>query len=152
MRYNTKKLYDEYFSKLNFKIRNEQSIKINEIKEKLNSQIWTEDLLQYCEQNNSIFSMRYGFIDLIDFDKYIERIKGASVKEIYTIRDVFKNIYRTSNIYDYFTNDKSKIIELRDEVISIKSNVTGINKPRALTSLVEYLDDIIIRLDKNNYI
>lgn len=95
---------------------------------------------------NDFFS-RYGFIDLLDSDLLLKKISNASIKEIYVVRDIFKTVYYVSNINEFFSSDLDKIEKFYEEVKLI--NITGINKSRAKSVLVDYLDDIIKRLKKS---
>ena len=63
------------------------------------------------------------------------------------VKDIFKTVYRASNINEFFINDREKIKKFRETVAQIE--FIGINKPLAKQVLVEYLDDIINRLDKD---
>ena len=77
------------------------SIKSAEILQYLTSDNWAKELIDYCEKHFNEFLSRYGFIDLLDTDILLEKIKDASTKELYIIRDIFKTVYRASNIKDF---------------------------------------------------
>lgn len=75
----------------------------------------------------------------------------ASTKEMCLIKEIFKTVYKASNINEFFLNDREKIEKFKEAIK--KMNVTGINKSIAKESLEDYLDDIIKRLKKDiNYI
>lgn len=88
--------------------------------------------------------MRYGFIDLLDIDILIDKMKKASVMELRLIIDIFKTVYGAKNINDFFTNDKEIICTFKRKVEEMQVN--GINKDLAKHALVDYLKDIIERL------
>lgn len=140
------KKYDEYIDKLKLKAGSKNHIiKSAEILQYLTSDNWAKELIDYCEKHFNEFLSRYGFIDLLDTDILLEKIKDASTKELYIIRDIFKTVYRASNIKDFFLNDKEKIKEFREAVGQI--NCSGINKPMAKKALEDYLNDVIERLE-----
>lgn len=146
-----RKQYDEYVGKLTLKAGTvNQIIKSSEVDILLKSENWTEELLAYCQEHYNDFISRYGFIDLLDIEYVLEKIQKASTKEIYAIKDVFKEVYRVSNINQFFVNDTEAIKVFRDAFVDIE--FAGINKPLAQKALVDYLDDIIKRLEKEVYI
>ena len=139
--------YEEYIDKLKLKAGNKnQLIKSTEVSQFLLSDNWAKELFDYCDAHFNEFLSRYGFIDLLDTEILIEKMKSASTKELYLIRDIFKKVYRASNINEFFMNDKEKIKEFREEVGQII--FSGINKPMARRALENCLDDIIGRLEK----
>ena len=81
-----------------------QTIKAGEISEILKSDNGIEKLADYCEEHYNDFIMRYGFIDLLDIDILIDKMKKASVMELRLIIDIFKTVYGAKNINDFFTN------------------------------------------------
>lgn len=147
-----RKQYYEYIDRLKLKAGNKnQIIKANELLKFINADNWAEELLDYCEQHLNEFLSRYGFMDLIDIDILIEKMEVASTKEMCLIKEIFKTVYKASNINEFFLNDREKIEKFKEAIK--KMNVTGINKSIAKESLEDYLDDIIKRLKKDiNYI
>ena len=75
-----------------------------------------EKLADYCEEHYNDFIMRYGFIDLLDIDILIDKMKKASVMELRLIIDIFKTVYGAKNINDFFTNDKEIICTFKRKV------------------------------------
>lgn len=67
-----------------------------------------------------------------------------SVKEMCLIKDIFKTVYSSSNINEFFINDSEEIKRFREAVSQME--ITGINRTIAKKSLLDYLDDIIKRL------
>ena len=55
-------------------------------------------------------------------------------------------MYGFSNISDFYKNDLETIKHIREKVSQI--TFAGINKPLAKDALLEYLDNIIKRLEK----
>ena len=140
--------YDEYIDRLKLKAGNKnQIIKASELSQYMSSEKWAEELLDYCDKHFNEFLSRYGFIDLLDVDILLEKMKNASPKDMCLIKDVFKTVYKSSNINEFFVNDKKEIKRFRELVRQM--NVAGINKSIAKKSLEDYLDDIINRLEKD---
>lgn len=140
------KRYDEYIDKLKLKAGSKNHfIKSAEVLQYLSSDNWAKELLDYCDKHFNEFLSRYGFIDLLDQEILLEKMNDASTQELYIVRDVFKTVYRASNIKDFFGNDREKIKKFREAVVQM--NFSGINKPMAKKALEDYLDDVIERLD-----
>lgn len=143
------KKYDSYVDQLKLTVSNkEHIIKSNQMTQYLTSDKWSEQLFNYCEEHYNEFLSRYGFIDLLDTDLLLNKMSDASTKEIYKVKDIFKTVYRVSNINDFFSGDIDKIMQFTGKVKQI--NFTGINKPMAKKALEDYLDDIIKRLKKSH--
>lgn len=141
------KEYDKYVNKLKLKVDNKNhSIKSDELSRCLNDDVWAEKLLKYCEEHYNDFLLRYGFIDLLDMNNLNEKMKDATVKEIWLVRDIFDVVYHVANINEFFANDLNGIEDFRKQIEN--TTFDGINKKLAKKSLLEYLDDIIIRLKK----
>lgn len=137
--------YDNYVSKLKLKVDNKnQSIKSNELLQCLDESDWSEKLLKYCNEHYNDFLFRHSFIDLLDLDKLYEKMENATVKELWSIRDMFDVVYHISNINEFFANDLEKIKDFRNRVD--ETSFDGINRRLAKQVLVEYLDDVISRL------
>lgn len=140
--------YDKYVNKLKLKVDNiNHSIKSDELSQCLNDDDWSEKLLKYCDKHYNEFFLRYSFIDLLDLDKLYKKMEDATVKELWSIRDMFDGVYHISNINEFFANDLEKIEDFKDRVS--KASYDGINKELARKALVECLDDVIGRLQKN---
>ena len=140
-----RKEYDKYIDQLKFQAKKKnQTIKAGEISEILKSDNGIEKLADYCEEHYNDFIMRYGFIDLLDIDILIDKMKKASVMELRLIIDIFKTVYGAKDINDFFTNDKEIICTFKRKVEEMQVN--GINKDLAKHALVDYLKDIIERL------
>ena len=138
--------YEEYVSKLKLKSENKNhTIKESEVSQCMASKEWAEKLLDYCDKHFNEFLSRYGFIDLLDIEIITEKIRSATAKELYLVKDMFKTVYGASNINDFFINDKENIEKLLKQLDQIEFE--GINKPLAKKTLEFYLKDIITRLE-----
>lgn len=143
-----KKRYDEYVDRLKLNAGHKNYvIKANELFQYMNSDNWAEELLNYCDKHYNEFLCRYGFIDLLDIDNLLKKMKNASVMELCLIKDIFIRVYGIANISDFFTNDLDIIKKFRDSVKLI--DFDGINKPLARKELENCLDDIIKALKKD---
>ena len=139
-------IYDRYIDKLEFKVSEVNRDKqINEVTQFLISDNWAKDLFVYCKENCEYFLERRGFIDIIDIEMLIKKIQSATTQDIYTIHDIFAEVYRIYNINDYYLDDKEKIIEFRKAIDEIQIN--GITKDIAIRELKKKLDGIIQRLE-----
>lgn len=146
-----KEKYDEYVDRLKLKAGNvNQMIKASEVSQYMNSENWAEELLNYCDKHYNEFIARYAFIDLLDAELFLEKVQCASVKELRLIKDIFKKVYGSFNINEFFVNDIDAIKAYREKINQI--TFEGINKPLAKDSLISYLDDVIKRLEKESYV
>lgn len=138
--------YEEYIDKLKLSANKKNLIiKTNELSQYLTSDNWVEELFQYCDIHYSEFICRYGFIDLLDIKVLLNKMKDASTKDLCRLKDVFRRVYHAANIKDFFINDCKEMKLFREEVE--KLNYTGINKGLAKKNLIDYLDNIIQRLE-----
>lgn len=139
------KEYNRYIAKLEVKAnKSNQTVMASDLLQLMKSENWAEKLFEYCDKHYDDFILRYGFIDLLDIDLLVKKIKNGTTSDVYLIKNSFHRIYFTSNIDKFFAKDVSKIEKFRDEVMKIKDK--GINKKIAIELLVEYLNDIIKRL------
>ncbi len=142
------KKYNKYIDKLKLQADSKNYfIKSTEVLQYLYSDNWAKELLDYCERHFNEFLSRYGFIDLLDINILIKKLDNVSTKELYILIDIFKGVYKSCNIKDFFENDRETIKEFRNAVGEI--NFPGINKPMAKKALEDYLEDVIKRLEKN---
>lgn len=140
--------YDEYVDRLKLKADNKNhTIKESELSKYMDSEKWAEELLNYCDNHFNEFLSRYGFIDLLNIELLSKKLVDASPKEIRMVKDIFKRVYRADNINEFFLNDMEGIKEFRKIVEQM--TYEGINKPLAKNALVDYLDDIVKRLEKD---
>lgn len=139
--------YEQYVDKLKLKAGEvNRRVKASEISEFMSSEEWAEKLFGYCGNHNHEFTMRYGFIDLLDTELLLKNLQNASTKQLRLTKDIFKKVYGFSNISDFYKNDLETIKHIREKVSQI--TFAGINKPLAKDALLEYLDNIIKRLEK----
>lgn len=139
--------YEQYVDKLKLKAGEvNRRVKASEISEFMGSEDWAEKLLEYCDNHYHEFTTRYGFIDLLDTELLLNNLQNSSTKQLRITKDIFKKVYGFSNIRDFYFNDLNIIKKLREEINRLV--LEGINKPLAKNALVEYLDDIIKRLEK----
>lgn len=139
--------YEQYVDKLKLKAGEvNRRVKASEISEFMGSEDWAEKLLEYCDNHYHEFTTRYGFIDLLDTELLLNSLQNSSTKQLYITKDIFKKVYGFSNVRDFYESDLDIMKKLREEINRLVFE--GINKPLAKNALVEYLDDIIKRLEK----
>jgi len=138
--------YLEYVDKIKCNVDAvNNSVKSSEITDILNDEAWENNITKYCDEHYNDFILRYGFIDLIDTDILLDKLLKAKVQEWYTIKSMLQSVYRAANIKDFFLNDKVKLEKMLDKIREIE--VSGINKPLAKKLLMEYIEDILKRLN-----
>lgn len=86
---------------------------------------------------------------MLDTEVFFNKLKEASPEELYRVKDAFKKVYGASNINEIFLEDKEKLEEIYQKVVEME--VQGITKPMAKEKLKSYLEDIIVRLEKEVY-
>ena len=109
--------YNAYINKLSQSIaEKEYSNKYNEINKLFDSDDWAEELYKYFDEHVNEYYTRHGFIDLIDIDRLLARMKLATPKQIYTVKKIFGKIYNVSNINEFFMDDRDMIIDLKNKL------------------------------------
>lgn len=105
---------------------------------------WGNKLKEYCETNNYKFMQNKNFADILNINAIISSIKRKSIEQIYEFWYALQKIYNYSNIKDYYTNDKDKLIELKTELTSIKD----VDKVKlfVINKIVQFLEDVISNL------
>ena len=71
----------------------------------------------------------------------ISNIKSKDIEQIYEFWYGLQKVYSFSNIKDYYTNDKDKLIELKNNLSSIK-NMDKV-KLFVVNKIIEFLENII---------
>lgn len=142
--------YNQYVDKLNLKADNKKrEIMAGELSEYMRSDNWAKELLDYCDKHFHEILCRNRFVDLLDTEVFFNKLKEASPEELYRVKDAFKKVYGASNINEIFLEDKEKLEEIYQKVVEME--VQGITKPMAKEKLKSYLEDIIVRLEKEVY-
>lgn len=105
---------------------------------------WGSKLKEYCETNNPKFMQNKNFADILNINAIISSIKSKSIEQIYEFWYALQKIYNYSNIKDYYTNDKDKLMQLKTKLTSIKD----VDKVKlfAINKIVGFLEDLITNL------
>ncbi len=105
---------------------------------------WGSKLKEYCETNNYKFIQNKNFADILNINAIISNIESKSIEQIYEFWYALQKIYNYSNIKDYYINDKDKLMELKNELNSIK----GVDKVKlfVINKIIEFLEDVITNL------
>lgn len=142
---------DSSFDFVNFKDKVQSIIKKNKMNP-LNFSYELNDLDNFCEMANNSkdsYYMNKAFAILINVKKIILLIKKCSAEQINKIRCVFINIYASSNIKDFFENDKDNLVELHSELKKLKKykGFDSIQKHQ-IVMMIYNLDEIITKLER----
>ena len=107
-------------------------------------QVMIGELKEYCETNNYKFMQDKSFAEILSINTIILNIKNKSIEQIYEFWYALQKIYNYSNIKDYYTNDKDKLMELKTELIGIKD----VDKVKlfVINKINEFLEDVITNL------
>lgn len=116
----------------------DDSKKIDKILEDPN---WSEEFIRYCKDNHSNFIERGEFINLLNINKLMFKIKNCKTKELYNIIGAFNDVYQATNIGDYLLNDLNTIQELDKEIKNI-CETRSKTKKIAIASFSEQLNKI----------
>ena len=111
-----------------------------------------KDLDEFCVTANKSKDSYYAnkaFAILIDVKKMIQLIKKCSSLQINEIRGVFINIYSSSNIREFFIDDKENLVAFREGLIKLINykEFDSLQKHQ-IDMMVNNFDEIIIRLER----
>ncbi len=137
--------YDTYVDMLAAMVDNrKQELQAGMLNVYLDDSKWFDSLKEYCLEHQNDFIMRNGFIDLLDMEILLEKIKAASVGEIRCLDDILATVYIAENIRSFFMRDKEKLQELLDKIREME--FSGINKPLAKEELERCIEKILKKL------
>ncbi len=137
--------YDTYVDMLAAMADNrKQELQAGMLNVYLDDSKWFDSLKEYCLEHQNDFIMRNGFIDLLDMEILLEKIKAASVGEIRCLDDILATVYIAENIRSFFMRDKEKLQELLDKIREME--FSGINKPLAKEELERCIEKILKKL------
>lgn len=136
------KIYEKNIKNIR-KLIKEKEIKDTEkeINNIYNSPDWGTKLKLYCETNISNFLDKKSFAYILKKDLIIKNIKEKEIKEIYQFWYALQKIYNSTNIKEYYKNDKETLIILNKSLKELKK----IDKVRkyVLSSIIKFIEEII---------
>lgn len=139
---NTSDIYHENIKNIKTlaiqKEKNDDDIYINDI---FNDNDWGIKFKKFCETNEYKFIQNKKFADILNIELIISNIKSKDIEQIYEFWYGLQKVYSFSNIKDYYTNDKDKLIELKNNLSSIK-NMDKV-KLFVVNKIIEFLENII---------
>ncbi len=104
-----------------------------------------DEIFQYANKR----TYKNGFAKQLNVDKFLQLIKQCSSLNIRNLRDVFLNVYRYSNIDQFYYEDKENLIKLKDglqKIVDANSNMDAIKRTQMkwfvfnLQSIIEKLN------------
>lgn len=111
-----------------------------------------EKFKDYVASNEKLFLEKGSFAQCIDNDKFVQLLSKCSSYNIHMIRQMFNMIYSISNINDIYKNDKVYLIDLKEKIEKMETEVKNNNKFDKIQIIqTEYflgqLDEIINSFD-----
>lgn len=106
---------------------------------------------KYVWENDSLFLNKKKFLSLIKITEIMKFITNANNKDITTFRHILKNIYRFSNIKEYFIQDIQSLEELYKEIKKYKEDKSIENKKIKKLIIDWLLNDLIEILNQLGY-
>lgn len=132
----------QYFNTLNnaFKDHNKTiNSHLNVSKNALND--YTIDDLKKIEEN----AYRYkSFLSRINIEDLMRTIERGNVQDVFSIRKFLQNVYRISNINEFFKADLESLVLFKDKLEAYKCD--SVIKSKAVQLLINELKDYIDRL------
>ena len=135
--------YREFISEMKQKVENKsKSLNINYDKGSFDT------LINYIEKQKNKFIENHSFMKQLSVADLLNLIKSCTAKQIACIRSAIQSVYSFANIDEFFSEDKTSLIELKEGVRSlINSGSIGDTIIRLqLTWLEENLGEYISRL------
>lgn len=105
---------------------------------------WGRKLKDYCDANISKFLENKNFAKILNINQIISNIKNKDIEQIYEFWYGLQKIYDFSNLKDYYSNDKTILIEFKNKLCTLKK----IDKVKlfVVNKIIVFLDDIIEKL------
>jgi len=105
---------------------------------------WAEEFKTYCKDNEEKFRENSQFIEYIDLDYLLEKIKTARAKEVYCVDEGFRIVYRFGNIKQIYRNEVPQLEQFVKKLEECKMG--GITKNIAIGVLIETLNKKLSKL------
>ena len=107
-----------------------------------------DSFVDFVYKNTDSFIGKHCFASKINNDKLIELIKKCNAYEISQIIGVFRSVYSFPEIKDFFADDLSSIIDLKEKIEKLKKEYGGFDKiqQKQLKYFSDNLNDLIKRL------
>lgn len=136
------KIYEKNIKNIR-KLIKEKEIKDTEkeINNIYNSPDWGIKLKLYCETNISNFLDKKSFAYILKKDLIIKNIEEKEIKEIYQFWYALQKIYNSTNIKEYYKNDKETLIILNKSLKELKK-IDNVRK-YVLSSIIKFIEEII---------
>ena len=113
----------------------------NEINNIYNSQDWGTKLKLYCEKNISNFLNKKSFAYILKRDLIIKNIEKKEIKEIYQFWYALQKIYNSTNIKEYYKNDKEALLILNKSLKELQK-IDKVKK-YVISSIIKFIEEII---------
>lgn len=113
----------------------------NEINNIYNSQDWGTKLKLYCEKNISNFLNKKSFAYILKRNLIIKNIEKKEIKEIYQFWYALQKIYNSTNIKEYYKNDKEALLILNKSLKELQK-IDKVKK-YVISSIIKFIEEII---------
>lgn len=107
---------------------------------------WSESFEKYCKDNSNNFLKNRKFIQYIDLQMLLEKLKTAKTKEVYNVVNGFSYVYRYENINEFYAGDALKLEKFIKRVESCEWE--GVTKGNAINKLIDILKLKLIDINK----
>jgi len=113
-----------------------------------NAQEWDDKFVRRCNENIELFIMNNAFFYYINVENLLQKIKNASLTEIYNLSSIVRIIYINNNTYKYFKKDKVNLKKLLSKLTDDSTlKINTITRKLALDSLISNLKNVLSKLD-----
>lgn len=137
--------YNKYIKKIRTLVDAKEHSSIQkDITNILNNDNWGAMLNEYCEKNNSKFLTDKKYAYLLDTSLIVNNIIYKDIGQIYEFLYSLKKIYNFSNIKEYYLDDITYLVNLKDALYKI----TDVDKVRlyVINMIISFLESVITAL------
>ncbi len=137
--------YNKYIKKIRTLVDAKEHSSIQkDITNILNNDNWGAMLNEYCEKNNSKFLTDKKYAYLLDTSLIVNNIIYKDIEQIYEFLYSLKKIYNFSNIKEYYVDDITYLVNLKDALYKI----TNVDKVRlyVINMIISFLESVITAL------
>lgn len=137
--------YNTYIKKIRTLVYEKEHSSIQkDITNILNNDNWGAMLNEYCEKNNSKFLTDKKYAYLLDTSLIVNNIIYKDIGQIYEFLYSLKKIYNFSNIKEYYLDDITYLVNLKDALYKI----TDVDKVRlyVINMIISFLESVITAL------
>jgi hypothetical protein len=138
-------IYEKNIKKIRLLIKiKEKNDNQDLIKEIYNCKNWGSEFKAFCEKNGGRFIKEKKFAYMLDFEMIEKNIRKKEISEIYQFWYGLQKVYGSSNVKEFYQNDKEELAKFNDEL----NKINDIDNVRifVVKKICNFLSDVISNL------